>query len=142
MKNTKEPEGHKNVTPLQQTQKSKVWAIIVAIIIFAVISWIYFYPVIQGKRIKQHDMEMQNGMAQELTQHRESTGEIALWTNAPFGGMPAWNITVPQKTNLFMYVRKGLSIGLPSPLGSVFIAMLGFFLLLMWCVTVTDFHML
>ena len=85
----------------------------------------------QGKRVKQHDMEMHKGMAQELTQYRESTGETALWTNSAFSGMPAWNISAPQKTNLFQYVHKVLSIGLPSPLGSVFISMLGFFILLL-----------
>ena len=113
-------------------QKNKnILSIVGAIIAFAVITWVYFSPVMQGKRIKQHDMEMHKGMAQELTDYRESTGETALWTNAPFGGMPAWNITAPQKTNLFDYVHKGLSIGLPSPLGSVFISMLGFFILLL-----------
>ena len=76
-------------------------------------------------------MEMHKGMAQELTQYRESTGETALWTNSAFSGMPAWNISAPQKTNLFQYVHKVLSIGLPSPLGSVFISMLGFFILLL-----------
>ena len=113
-------------------QKNKqILSILAAIIAFAVITWVYFSPVLQGKRIKQHDMEMHKGMAQELTEYRETTGETALWTNAPFGGMPAWNITAPQKTNLFDYVHKGISIGLPSPLGSVFISMLGFFILLL-----------
>jgi len=113
-------------------QKNKqILSFLAAIVAFAVITWVYFSPVLQGKRIKQHDMEMHKGMAQELTEYRETTGETALWTNAPFGGMPAWNITAPQKTNLFDYVHKGISIGLPSPLGSVFISMLGFFILLL-----------
>ena len=113
-------------------QKNKnIVSIALAIIGFAVITWVYFSPVMQGKRIKQHDMEMHKGMAQELTEYRETTGETALWTNSAFGGMPAWNITAPQKTNLFDYVHKWLSIGLPSPLGSVFISMLAFFVLLL-----------
>ncbi len=113
-------------------QKNKsVIAIVAAIIAFAAISWIYFSPVLEGKRVKQHDMDMHKGMAQEVTQYRESTGETALWTNSAFGGMPTWNITAPQKTNLFEYVHRGLSIGLPSPLGSVFISMLAFFILLL-----------
>ena len=113
-------------------QKNKnIVSIALAIIAFAIITWVYFSPVMQGKRVKQHDMEMHKGMAQELTEYRETTGETALWTNSAFSGMPAWNITAPQKTNLFDYVHKGLSIGLPSPLGSVFISMLGFFILLL-----------
>ena len=131
MKNTNTTKETSKPTALQQAQKPKYWAYIIAILAFAVISWVYFYPVMQGKRVKQHDMEMHKGMAQELTQYRESTGETALWTNSAFSGMPAWNITAPQKTNLFQYVHKVLSIGLPSPLGSVFISMLGFFILLL-----------
>ena len=131
MKNTNKTNETIQATALQQAQKPKVWHYITAILAFAVISWVYFYPVTQGKRVKQHDMEMHKGMAQELTQYRESTGETALWTNSAFSGMPAWNISAPQKTNLFQYVHKVLSIGLPSPLGSVFISMLGFFILLL-----------
>ena len=131
MKNTNKTNETTQATALQQAQKPKVWHYIIAILAFAVISWVYFYPVMQGKRVKQHDMEMHKGMAQELTQYRESTGETALWTNSAFSGMPAWNISAPQKTNLFQYVHKVLSIGLPSPLGSVFISMLGFFILLL-----------
>ena len=129
MKNTNGSKEKKNMTALRQAQGHNIWAIIIAIAAFALISWVYFYPVMQGKRVKQHDMEMHKGMAQELTQYRETTGETALWTNSAFSGMPAWNITAPQKTNLFQYVHKVLSIGLPSPLGSVFISMLGFFIL-------------
>jgi hypothetical protein len=113
-------------------QKNKnILSIAAAIIAFAVITLVYFSPVLEGKRIKQHDMEMHKGMAQEVAQYRETTGETSLWTNSAFSGMPTWNISAPQKTNLFEYVHKMLSLGLPSPLGSVFISMLGFFILLM-----------
>jgi hypothetical protein len=92
---------------------------------------IYFSPVLQGKRIKQHDIEMHLGMSQEINQFHEATGEQTLWTNAPFGGMPAWNISVSPKGNLTNPVYKGLSLGFPHPIGSVFICMLGFFVLLL-----------
>ena len=113
-------------------QKNKnLIGIVAAIIAFAAITVVYFSPVLEGKRIKQHDMEMHKGMSQELTEYRESTGETALWTNSAFSGMPAWNISAPQNTNLFDHVHKILSIGLPSPYGSVFISMLCFFILML-----------
>jgi len=113
-------------------QKNKnVLSIVAAIIAFAVITLVYFSPVLQGKRIKQHDIEMHLGMSQEITEFREATGEQTLWTNAPFGGMPAWNISVPAKGNLTNPIYKGLSLGFPHPIGSVFICMLGFFILLL-----------
>ena len=113
-------------------QKNKnILSIVAAIIAFAVITLVYFSPVLQGKRIKQHDIEMHLGMSQEITDFREATGEQTLWTNAPFGGMPAWNISVTPKGNLTNPIYKGLSLGFPHPIGSVFICMLGFFVLLL-----------
>ena len=113
-------------------QKNKnILSIVAAIIAFAVITLVYFNPVLQGKRIKQHDIEMHLGMSQEITDFREATGEQTLWTNAPFGGMPAWNISVSPKGNLTNPIYKGLSLGFPHPIGSVFICMLGFFVLLL-----------
>ena len=113
-------------------QKNKnILSIVAAILAFAVITLVYFSPVLQGKRIKQHDIEMHLGMSQEINQFHEATGEQTLWTNAPFGGMPAWNISVSPKGNLTNPVYKGLSLGFPHPIGSVFICMLGFFVLLL-----------
>lgn len=113
-------------------QKNKnALCIIAAIIAFAVITLVYFSPVLEGKRIKQHDIEMHLGMSQEINQYREATGEQTLWTNAPFGGMPAWNISITPKGNLTNPIYKALSLGLPHPIGSVFISMLGFFVLLL-----------
>lgn len=113
-------------------QKNKI-AIQVAlcIIVFALITLVYFSPILEGKRIKQHDIEMYKGMSKEIVDYHESTGEQTLWTNSMFGGMPAWNISAPMKSNLISYIHKGLCLGLPNPLGSVFIAMLGFFILLL-----------
>ncbi len=105
--------------------------ILLAIIAFAAITLIYFSPILEGKRIKQHDIEMYKGMAQEINEFREETGEQSLWTNSMFGGMPAWNIGVQQNSNLITYVQKVIGLGFPSPIASVFISMLGFFILLL-----------
>ena len=105
--------------------------ILFAIVAFAAITLIYFTPILEGKRIKQHDIEMYKGMSQEINQFREETGEQSLWTNSMFGGMPAWNIGVQQNSNLMTYVQKIIGLGFPSPIMSVFISMLGFFILLL-----------
>ena len=113
-------------------QKNKnILSIVAAIIAFAVITLVYFNPVLQGKRIKQHDIEMHLGMSKEITDYQKATGEQTLWTNAPFGGMPAWNISVQPEGNLTNPIYRGLTLGFPHPIGSVFICMLGFFVLLL-----------
>ncbi len=108
-----------------------LFGIIGAILCFALITLIYFNPVLQGKRIKQHDIEMHKGMSHEIAEYKAQTGEQTLWTNSMFGGMPAWNIGVSQNSNLMTGVQRVLTVGLPHPICSVFISMLGFFILLM-----------
>jgi len=98
---------------------------------FGLITLVYFSPILEGKRIKQHDIEMYKGMSKEITDFRESTGEQSLWTNSMFGGMPAWNIAVKNPSNLMDRIHKILTAGFPHPIGSVFISMVGFFILLM-----------
>ena len=112
-------------------KNKQLLGILFAIIAFAAITLVYFSPILEGKRIKQHDIEMYKGMSQEINQFREETGEQSLWTNSMFGGMPAWNIGVKQNSNLMTYVQKIIGLGFPSPIMSVFISMLGFFILLL-----------
>jgi hypothetical protein len=109
----------------------KAFGIAACILGFALITLIYFSPILEGKRIKQHDIEMSKGMSKEILDYRESTGEQTLWTNSMFGGMPAWNISVTNKSNLMRPVQQVLSVGFPHPIGAVFISMLGFFILLL-----------
>ncbi|PLX13207.1 MAG: hypothetical protein C0598_04275, partial [Marinilabiliales bacterium] len=58
---------------------------IIAIVVFLSITFVYFYPVLEGKKLKQHDIKMFKGMSKEIVDFRESTGEEALWTNSMFG---------------------------------------------------------
>ena len=112
-------------------ENKKTLQIIFAILGFALITLIYFSPILEGKRIRQHDIEMYKGMSQEIKQYEEKTGEQSLWTNSMFGGMPAWNISVKQKTNLITPIHHILNFGFPHPIGAVFISMVGFFILLL-----------
>jgi len=113
------------------SENKKALGILLCIVAFAIITLIYFSPILQGKRIKQHDIEMYKGMAKEIVDYKAETGEQSLWTNSMFGGMPAWNISVPQNSNLMTYVNKVLSAGFPHPICAVFVSMLGFFILLL-----------
>ncbi len=113
-----------------ENNKKSLW-IVLCIVAFALITLVYFSPIMQGKRIKQHDIEMYKGMSKEIVDFKAQTGEQSLWTNSMFGGMPAWNIGVPQDSNLFTFVHKVLAVGFPHPIGAVFISMLGFFILLL-----------
>ena len=113
------------------SENKNALGIALCIVAFALITLVYFSPIMQGKRLKQHDIEMYKGMSKEIVDFKEETGEQSLWTNSMFGGMPAWNIGVSQNSNLITYVNKILTLGFPHPVGAVFISMLGFFILLL-----------
>ncbi len=110
-------------------QKALPYAI--AILVFLAITIIYFSPLLEGKKLKQHDHAMFKGMSKEIVDYRTETGEEALWTNSMFGGMPAWQISVIYNGNLMRYVDKALMLGLPYPANYVFLYFLGFFILLL-----------
>ncbi len=103
----------------------------VAIVVFLLITLIYFSPVLEGKKLKQHDIAMFKGMSKEIADHRESTGEEALWTNSMFGGMPAWQISVQYSGNLITYIDKIVTLWMPYPANYVFLYFLGFFILML-----------
>ncbi|MBH83087.1 MAG: hypothetical protein CMP70_00220 [Flavobacteriales bacterium] len=101
-----------------------------AIILFLLISLIYFSPVLQGKKLAQHDTKQWIGMSKEIFDHRAEYDEEPLWTNSMFGGMPAYQIQVKYEKNLIRYCSKLLSLYLPSPLGYLFLYLLGFYFLI------------
>ena len=104
---------------------------IIAIAVFVVISFTYFSPLLEGKKIQQSDMMHYYGMSKEINDFREATGEEALWTNQLFGGMPAYLISVKYNSNILRYVNIALNLGMSRPANYLFLTLLGFYILLM-----------
>lgn len=107
---------------------NKVLPHALAVIIFLVISYAYFSPLLEGKRLDQHDEKTYKGGAKEINDYREETGKEALWTNRMFVGMPAYLINVHYKGNLMQYVNRALQIG-PRPGSYLFLLLLGAYFL-------------
>ncbi len=102
-----------------------------AIMLFIVVTYVYFNPLLEGKRLNMHDIKMHKGMSKEIMDFREQTGEEPLWTNSMFGGMPAWQISVVYTGNLIRHVKKVITLWLPFPANAVFMYFIGFFILLL-----------
>jgi hypothetical protein len=109
----------------------KVAPFLAAIFVFMAITLVYFSPVLEGKKLKQHDIKMWKGMSKEVVDFRDKTGEEPLWTNSMFGGMPAWQISVVYSSNLVKQVDKVMKLGLPTPANLFFLYFIGFFVLLL-----------
>ena len=72
---------------------------------FILISFIYFSPVIEGKKLPQMDNIHAKGMSQELVEfEKNNPGESSQWTNSMFGGMPAYQIKGDKSQNIFTYI--------------------------------------
>ena len=84
----------------------KVAPYLAAILLFIVITFTFFSPLLEGKRIFQSDIAQFLGMSKEIVDYRTATGQEPLWTNSMFGGMPAYQISTNYTSNLVGYLDK------------------------------------
>jgi hypothetical protein len=103
---------------------------LIAVVIFIVVSFTYFYPVLEGKVLKANDSNVSNINSKEIRDFREKYGKEPLWTNSIFSGMPAYLISTQYPGNLIKYVDAKLRI-FKMPVSVFFISMLGFYILLL-----------
>ncbi|NAS13485.1 YfhO family protein [Poritiphilus flavus] len=109
-----------------------------ALVFFVVASLAYFYPVLQGKTIRQSDIEQYNGMAKEQNDFRRRTKTEPFWTNGAFGGMPTYQLGARYPHD---YVKKldRLIRFLPRPADYLFLYFIGFYILL--CCMKVDYRL-
>lgn len=105
---------------------------IVVIILFAVISFAYFFPAVtEGRILSQHDSVAGIGAGEEAKEYLERTGERTRWTNSIFGGMPTYQMAPSyDSTDTLKGVEKLYHLYLPNYVWYVFVMLLGFYILL------------
>ncbi len=101
-----------------------------AVLGFVLVSLIYFYPVLQGKKIIQSDIVQYTAMAKEQNDFRKETNTEPYWTNSAFGGMPTYQLGAYYPHN---YIKKLDSVirFLPRPADYMFLYFIGFYVLLL-----------
>ena len=104
----------------------------VAVLVFAVISFAYFFPAVtEGRILSQHDSVAGIGAGQESKEYMEQTGERTRWTNSIFGGMPTYQMSPSyESTDLLKGVENLYHLYLPTYVWYVFVMLLGFYILL------------
>ena len=105
---------------------------IVAILVFAVISFAYFCPAVtEGRILSQHDSVAGIGAGQEGKEYLERTGERTRWTNSIFGGMPTYQMAPSyDSTDWLKGIENLYHLYLPTYVWYVFVMLLGFYILL------------
>lgn len=105
---------------------------LLGIVSFYLLVILYFSPIVfEGKMMFQGDILQWEGSAKEILEHRESTGEEALWTNRMFGGMPAYLISLEPGGDITNFLIKIFTLGLPHPINGLFFGMVGMYILLL-----------
>jgi hypothetical protein len=99
------------------------------ILFFIVLAYAYLSPLIEGKVLQMPDIEHHKGMAKELADYREETGEEAIWTNSMFSGMPGYMISVIYPGNLSRYISRPIR-QIFSTASFLILYLIGFFILL------------
>jgi hypothetical protein len=103
---------------------------IVAIIIFALASLIYFHPVLKGEKISQSDITQFRGMVKEINDFRADTNTEPYWTGASFSGMPAYQVSAYYPNDFVRVLDRTLRF-LPRPADYTFLYFLSFFVLML-----------
>lgn len=105
---------------------------LIVVILFAVISFAYFFPAVtEGRILAQHDAVAGIGSGQEQKEYLEKTGERTRWTNSIFGGMPTYQMAPSyDSTDTLGFIQKIYHLFLPTYVWYVFVMLLGFYILL------------
>ena len=110
----------------------KYWLDAAAVVLFALIAFVYFMPAdLDGRILYRHDSSAGRGAGQEQSEYHARTGEVSRWTNATFSGMPTYQ-TAPSysSTNGLQKVMDAYHLWLPENVWYVFAYLLGFYILL------------
>ncbi|MCH4154923.1 MAG: YfhO family protein [Muribaculaceae bacterium] len=108
---------------------------LLAIAVFALISWAYFYPDdVQNNVLHAQDIQAGLANGQEVASFHMKTGKTYWWNNSLFCGMPSFQMSPSYSSNESLNtVGKVLGLGFTSPVNLLFIMMLGFYILMLAC---------
>jgi len=102
---------------------------IIAIVVFWIVSIAFNKTALEGKTLRQSDVQGFTGMAQQSIEFREKYGHYPLWTESMFGGMPGYNIAFEGTSPINIgYLNHLFYVG-PQPVYFFFIACVCFYIL-------------
>lgn len=116
--------------------KKKIFTHVGAILLFALVAFVFFSPVFDGKTVRQGDMEKARAMGYEQEMYHEQTGEYTNWNSAMFSGMPAYQIHSQPQSSIFaalkyVCISRGLGAAKERSFGVLFLYFIGFYLALL-----------
>jgi len=119
---------------MKAINKGKIYQHLIAIAVFLIVSILFNKPTLEGKKIRQADVQGYAGMAQQSKEFKEKYGHYPLWTESMFGGMPGYTIGIEGTSAanqgiLFINKLLGLTNDSVKPISFFFLACICFYFL-------------
>ena len=107
-----------------KNMKAHLLAFLAVLLIF----FAYFPGIfLESKELNMSDINRSSASSKEARDFRDKTGEVALWTNSQFGGMPTYQMNIKYPKNLVSHLEDYTKIFLPYSLGLLFTMFIGFY---------------
>ncbi len=97
---------------------------------FAVISLIFYSPLLDGKKLYQSDINQYEGMSREILENRENFPDEIYWIDNAFGGMPTFQLGAKFAYDVLSPFHM-LFRFIPRPAHTLFLYLLTMYILLM-----------
>lgn len=106
-----------------------------AVLLFLLLSLLYFEPQMEGKALSMGDITQYEGMSRDIKQ-MQAEGEDPQWTGNAFSGMPAYMINIEYPSMVIKNWSTDLANAFGRPAVLIFLALVGFWaMLLLWGVS-------
>lgn len=101
---------------------------LIAVLVAAVLSLGYYFPLLQGKKIKQSDVVQYDAMARQLKEYRVETGQEIYWIDNAFGGMPTFQLGARYAYDILEGLHRITRV-IPRPAHILFLYLIGAYFL-------------
>ena len=97
---------------------------------FAVVSLIFYSPLLEGKKLYQSDINQYEGMSREITDNRDNFSDEIYWIDNAFGGMPTFQLGAKFAYDILAPIHMIFRF-IPRPAHTLFLYLLTMYILLM-----------
>ena len=97
---------------------------------FAVVSLIFYSPLLEGKKLYQSDINQYEGMSREITDNRDNFSDEIYWIDNAFGGMPTFQLGAKFAYDILAPIHMMFRF-IPRPAHTLFLYLLTMYILLM-----------
>lgn len=100
----------------------------ISILAFTCVLYVYYSPIISGKKLVQNDFTQAVGSLKEATSYSAQSSEEILWSNSMFSGMPVWR---GYSSNVIKKFHIAITNFIPSPILLGLVGFIGFYILML-----------